>query len=83
MGQSSAGASGGGTHVMAPTRGSFQQSRGHMGRPATTHAKLHVMTQQEGRTSPDVIIGTLLIFGRPAFILIVPGATHSFISSRF
>ena len=41
------------------------------------------MTQQEGRTSPDVIIGTLLIFGRPAFILIDPGATHSFMSSRF
>ncbi|KAL6199632.1 hypothetical protein ACLB2K_029415 [Fragaria x ananassa] len=41
------------------------------------------MTQQEGRTSPDVIIGTLLIFGRPAFILIEPGATHSFMSSRF
>ena len=83
MGQSSAGAFGGGTHAMASARGSFQQSRGQRGRPATTHARLHAMTQQEGRTSPDVIIGTLLIFGRPAFILIDPGATHSFMSSRF
>ncbi|KAL6199373.1 hypothetical protein ACLB2K_029157 [Fragaria x ananassa] len=41
------------------------------------------MTQQEGRTSPDAIIGILLIFSHPAFILINPGATHSFMSSRF
>jgi len=41
------------------------------------------MTQQEGRTSPDVIIGTLLIFDQPAFTLIDPGVTHSFIFSRF
>ncbi len=43
-----------------------------------TRARLHAMTQQEGRTSPDVIIGTLLIFGQPACTLIDPGATHSF-----
>ena len=48
-----------------------------------TRARLHAMTQHEGRTSPDVIIGTLLIFGQPAFTLIDPGATHSFMSSRF
>ena len=48
-----------------------------------TCARLHAMTQQEGRTSPDVIIGTLLIFGQPAFVLIDPGATYSFMSSRF
>ncbi|KAL6219512.1 hypothetical protein ACLB2K_007271 [Fragaria x ananassa] len=44
MGQSSAGASGGGTHTMASARGSFQHSRGQRGRPATTHARLHAMT---------------------------------------
>ena len=48
-----------------------------------TRARLHAMTQQEGRTSLDVIIGTLLIFGQPAFVLIDPGATYSFMSSRF
>ena len=48
-----------------------------------TRARLHAMTQQEGRTSLDVIIGTLLVFGQPAFTLIDPGATHSFMSSRF
>ena len=48
-----------------------------------TRARLHAMTQQEGHTSPDVIIGTLLIFGQPAFTLIDLGVTHSFMSSRF
>lgn len=48
-----------------------------------TRARLHATTQQEGRTSPDVIIGTLLILGQPGFTLIDPGAMHSFISIRF
>ena len=52
---------------MAPAKGGFQQGRGQRGRHATTHARLHAMTQQEGRTSPDVIIGTLLMIspGKP------------------
>ena len=49
------------------------------GRP-TTQARLHDMTQQEGRTSP--IMGTLYVFGYPVLTLVDPGATHSFISSR-
>lgn len=40
------------------------------------------MTHQEGRTSPEVIIGTFIIFGYPSFTLIDPGATHSLILGR-
>jgi hypothetical protein len=82
IGQSSAGASSSATRTSVPARGMPQQGRGLRGRP-TTHARLHAMTQQEGRASPEVIIGTLLIFGQPAFTLIDPGATHSFMSSKF
>jgi hypothetical protein len=41
------------------------------------------MTQQEARAAPDVIMGTLSIFNQDAYILIDPGATHSFISHSF
>ncbi|PRQ51575.1 putative nucleotidyltransferase, Ribonuclease H [Rosa chinensis] len=88
-GQSSAGtsisgtvASTSGTHHSSAARGSPQRGRGQRGRP-TTQARLHAMTQQEGHDSPDVIIGTLSVFGQPAYTLIDPGASHSFMSSRF
>ncbi|XP_062020778.1 uncharacterized protein LOC133737186 [Rosa rugosa] len=88
-GQSFAGTSTGGTvastsgaRINSAARGSPQRGRGQRGRP-TTHARLHAMTQQEGRDSPDVIIGTLSVFGQPAYTLIDPGASHSFMSSRF
>ncbi|KAL6191701.1 hypothetical protein ACLB2K_038091 [Fragaria x ananassa] len=81
-GQSSARGSSSGTHGSSAARGGSQQGSGQRGRPMT-RAKLHAMTQQEGRISPDVIIGMLLSFGQPAFTLIDHGATHSFMSSRF
>ena len=41
------------------------------------------MTPQEGRDSPEVILGTLSIFGWPAFTLFDPGASYSFVSVNF
>ena len=82
IGQSSARGSSSGAQRSASVRGGSQRGSGQSERPMT-RARLHAMTQQEGHTSPDVIIGTLLIFGQPAYTLIDPGATHSFMSSRF
>ena len=41
------------------------------------------MTKQEVQATPDVVTGTLSIFGDGARILIDPGATHSFISREY
>ena len=41
------------------------------------------MTSQEALTTPDVVTGTLSIFGDGARVLIDPGATHSFISLEY
>ena len=35
------------------------------------------MTRQEAQATPDVVTGTLSIFGDDARVLIDPGATHS------
>ena len=42
--------------------------------------KVFAMTQQEVASSHNVISGRLTIFGESAYILIDPGATHSFIA---
>ena len=41
------------------------------------------MTSQEAMATPDVVIGTLSIFGDDARVLIDPRATHSFISREY
>ena len=41
------------------------------------------MTSQEALATPDVVTGTLSIFGDDAHVLIDPGATHSFISREY
>ena len=41
------------------------------------------MTSQEALATPDVVTGTLSIFGDDARVLIDPGATHSFISREY
>ena len=41
------------------------------------------MTSQEALATPDVVTGTLSIFGDNACVLIDPGATHSFISREY
>ncbi|XP_050238154.1 uncharacterized protein LOC126687641 [Mercurialis annua] len=51
-------------------------------RPAV-QPRVFALTQHEAAASPDVISGRLTIFGRDAYVLINPGATHSFIVSSF
>ena len=80
--QSSAGASGSSSQANQPARSGGQQSRGQRGRPVT-QARLHAITPKEGRDSPEVIMGTLSIFGWPAYTLFDPGASHSFVSVNF
>ena len=63
-------------------RSGGQQGRGQRGRPVT-QARLHAITPQEGRDSPEVIMGTLSIFGWPGYTLFDPGASHSFVSVNF
>ena len=41
------------------------------------------MTSQEAQATPDVVTGTLSIFGDDARVLIDPGATHYFISCKY
>ena len=41
------------------------------------------MTSQEAQATPDVVTGTLYIFGDDVRVLIEPGATHSFISRQY
>ena len=41
------------------------------------------MARQEAHATPDVVTGTLSIFGDDARVLIDPGATHSFISREY
>ena len=48
-----------------------------------TQARVFAVTQQEADTTHDVVTGMILVFDRDAYILIDPGATHSFISMGF
>ena len=41
------------------------------------------MIRQEAQATPDVVTGTLSIFGDDARVLIDPGVTHSFISREY
>ena len=41
------------------------------------------MTSQEALATPDVVTGTLSMFGDDARVLIDLGATHSFISREY
>ena len=41
------------------------------------------MTRQEAQATPDVVTGTLSIFGDDACVLIDLGVTHSFISREY
>ena len=48
-----------------------------------TQAKVFAVTQQDVDTAPNVVTGTISVFGHDAYILIDLGATHSFISMGF
>ena len=62
--------------------GRGQSSRGQMGRPQT-QAMVFAVTQQEADVAPEVMTGTIQVFESDAYVLIDPGATHSFISAKF
>ncbi|OMP06578.1 reverse transcriptase [Corchorus capsularis] len=53
-------------------------------KPVTrAQSRLYSMTQEEAATRPEVITGTLTIFGRDAYVLIDSGSERSFISNAF
>ena len=58
------------------------RGRGQRGRPPA-RGRVYAMTSQEALTTPDVVTGTLSIFGDDARVLIDPGVTHSFISREY
>ena len=53
-----------------------------MGRPQT-QARVFAVTKQEADVAPEVMTGTIQVFDSDAYVLIDPGATHSFISAKF
>ncbi|KAH9671308.1 Endonuclease [Citrus sinensis] len=64
------------------SQGTIPSQRGQPGRPRT-QARVFALTQQEAHATPEVIMGTLSIFGHDAHILIDHGSTHSFVSRTF
>ena len=64
------------------TAGRGQPSKGQTGRPQT-QARVFAVTQQEADVAPEVMTGTIQVFDSDAYVLIDPGATHSFISVKF
>ena len=58
------------------------RGRGQRGRPLA-RGRVYAMTSQEAQATPDVVTGTLSIFGDDALVLIDPGATHYFISCKY
>ncbi|KAK0578966.1 hypothetical protein LWI29_019135 [Acer saccharum] len=52
------------------------------GRPPT-QGRVFASTQRDTEFTPDVVTGTLTIFGRDAHVLIDPRSTHSFVSQAF
>ena len=58
------------------------RGRGQRGRPPA-RGRVYAMTRQEAQATPDVVTGTLSIFGDDARVLIDSGATHSFISREY
>ncbi|VVA30996.1 PREDICTED: zf-CCHC domain-containing /RVP_2, partial [Prunus dulcis] len=76
---------GGGTTVAPPRETGTQSSSQQQGRGRRARAtgRVYHMSQQQAQASPDVVTGTLSVFGTPARILIDPGATHSFVTPSF
>ena len=58
------------------------RGRGQRGRPPA-RGRVYAMTRQEAQATPDIVTGTLSIFGDDACVLIDIGATHSFISCEY
>ena len=64
-------------HTLCGSFSTEQQSA-----PAT-RGRVYAMTSQGAHATPDVVTGTLSIFGNNARVLIDPGATQSFISCEY
>ena len=58
------------------------RGRGQRGQPPA-RGRVYAMISQEAQATPDVVTGTLSIFGDDARVLIDPGATNSFISREY
>ena len=71
-----------GSFSMGPQSAPAARGRGQRGRPPA-RGRVFTMTSQEAQATPDVVKGTLSIFGDDARVLIDPGATHSFISHEY
>ncbi|KAL5773512.1 hypothetical protein ACOSQ2_013436 [Xanthoceras sorbifolium] len=67
-----------------PSRGIGRSGppRGQSGRPST-QARVFAVTQQEVEATPEVVTGTITVSDKNAYVLIDPGATHSFVSMGF
>ena len=72
----------GGSFSMGPQSAPAARGRGQRGRPPAK-GRVFAMTSQEAQATPDVVTGTLSIFGDDARVLIDPGATRSFISCEY
>ena len=72
----------GGSFSMGQQSAPAVRGRGQRGRPAT-RGRAYAMTSQEAQATPDVVTGTLSIFGDDVRVLIDPEATHSFISREY
>ncbi|XP_038985579.1 uncharacterized protein LOC120111760 [Phoenix dactylifera] len=59
-----------------------EQQRGGQQRPRT-QGRVYALTQHDADASNTVVIGTIEISSMNAYILIDPGATHSFVSADF
>ena len=77
IGQTSGGSFSTGQQFALAARG-----RGQRGQPPA-RGRVYAMTRQKAQATPDVVTGTLSIFGDNACVLIDPGATHSFISREY
>ncbi|KAK4397575.1 hypothetical protein Sango_1594100 [Sesamum angolense] len=63
-----------------PVGAGMRGSRAHHSRADSS--KDIYMTREEAPVSNDVILGTILLFEVEAYVLIDPGSTHSYISSK-
>ncbi|CAL1409480.1 unnamed protein product [Linum trigynum] len=59
-----------------------EQNRGQAP-PAGGQPRLFAARRDEAEEAPEVVTGTVYLYGRPAFVLFDSGSTHSFIADKF
>ena len=62
--------------------GSVRQGQTTTSEPRA-QTRVYTMTQKDGQATPNVVIGTLSVNNERAYVLIDPGATHSFVAITF